>query len=174
MKKYEDEIPGRRINNIWHRQSYSSDKRYVVQTADRVIERCVLMSTDPGDLVFDPTCGSGTTAQMAEKWGRRWITCDTSTVAVAVARQRLTTASHPFWTINNQPDQPSGRHDPAAGFIYEQGAACVRGASCLRHCHRSTSSWWTAQIGHQRLSSASARRSRSSPRHPTPTYRFLR
>ena len=128
MKKYEEEIPGRRINNIWHRQSYSSDKRYVVQTADRVIERCILMSTDPGDLVFDPTCGSGTTAHMAEKWGRRWITCDTSTVAVAVARQRLTTATHPFWTIDDQLDQASGRYDPAAGFIYEK----VRHVSAAR------------------------------------------
>ncbi len=108
LKKFEDEIPGRRINNVWHRQSYASDKRYVVQTADSVIERCILMSTDPGDLVFDPTCGSGTTAQAAEKWGRRWITCDTSVVAVAVARQRFTTAVHPFWAIDQpNPTQPN-------------------------------------------------------------------
>jgi hypothetical protein len=65
------------------------DKRYVVQTAEKVIERCLLMTTDPGDLVLDPTCGSGTTAYVAEKWGRRWITCDTSRVAVTLAKQRL-------------------------------------------------------------------------------------
>ncbi len=107
-KWYEDEIPGRRIHNIWYRQMSTSDKRYVVQTADSVIERCILMSTDPGDLVFDPTCGSGTTAQVAEKWGRRWITADTSVVAVAVARQRFTTATHPFWTIAQpNPTQPN-------------------------------------------------------------------
>ena len=100
-KWYEDEIPGRRIHNIWHRQMSTSDKRYVVQTADSVIERCLLMATDPADLVLDPTCGAGTTAMAAEKWGRRWITCDTSTVAVAVARQRLTTATHPFWKIRS-------------------------------------------------------------------------
>ena len=127
-KWYEDEIPGRRIHNIWYRQMSTSDKRYVVQTADSVIERCVLMATDPGDLVLDPTCGAGTTAVIAEKWGRRWITCDTSTVSVAVARQRLTTATHPFWTINNQPNQSSGRYDPAAGFIYER----VRHVSAAR------------------------------------------
>ena len=74
-KWYEEEVPGRRINNMWHRQRFASDKRYVVQTADSVIERCVLMATDPGDLVFDPTCGGATTAVAAEKWGRRWITC---------------------------------------------------------------------------------------------------
>jgi SAM-dependent methyltransferase len=64
-----------------------------VQTTTKVIERCMLMTTDPGDLVLDPTCGSGTTAFVAEKWGRRWITCDTSRVALALAKQRLMTAT---------------------------------------------------------------------------------
>ena len=121
---YEEEVPGRKINNIWHRPMSTSDKVYVVQTANSVIERCLLMSTDPGDLVFDPTCGSGTTAQAAEKWGRRWITCDTSNVAVAVARQRFTTSTHPYWTIDDQSNGSSqldrGSSDPAAGFIYEK------------------------------------------------------
>ncbi len=90
-KKYEDEIPGRRINNIWPEQAFPSgrEKTYVVQTAIKIIERCVLMTTNPGDLVFDPTCGSGTTAYCAEKWGRRWITCDTSRVATVTTKQRL-------------------------------------------------------------------------------------
>ena len=127
-KQYEDEIPGRALNNIWAQKRAASDKRYIVQTANSIIERCILMSTDPGDLVFDPTCGAGTTAVAAEKWGRRWITCDTSTISVAVARQRLTTVTHPFWTINDQPDQPAGRCDPAAGFIYER----VRHVSAAR------------------------------------------
>ena len=69
-KRYEDEIPGRRINNLWHQIMRPADKRYVVQTADSVIERCILMATDPGDLVLDPTCGGATTALAAEKWGR--------------------------------------------------------------------------------------------------------
>ena len=129
-KLYEDEFPGRRTNNIWHRYLNERNKRYVVQTAETVIERCLLMSTDAGDLVLDPTCGSGTTAQTAERWGRRWITCDTSTVAVAVARQRLTTAIHPFWKVSQSEPQASvsSRTDPAAGFMYER----VRHASAAR------------------------------------------
>ena len=119
-KRYEDEIPGRRTNNVWSQQSYPSDKRYVVQTAETVIGRCMLMSTDPGDLVLDPTCGAGTTAVVAENWGRRWITCDTSTVAVAVARQRLTTAVHPFWRIEDESHSEASRYDPAAGFVCER------------------------------------------------------
>jgi len=98
-KHYESEVPGRRINNLWHRQRYPSDKRYVVQTADSVIERCLLMTSDPGDLVLDPTCGSGTTAYVAEQWGRRWISCDTSRVALALARQRLMTATFDYYTL---------------------------------------------------------------------------
>ena len=120
-KQYEEEIPGRQMNNIWHRQMRSLDKRYVVQTAGSVIERCILMSTDPGDLVLDPTCGAGTTAHAAEKWGRRWITCDTSTVAVAVARQRFTTAMYPFWKIYDHGGSGDRSHyDPAGGFAYER------------------------------------------------------
>ncbi len=99
MKRYEEEIPGRRINNIWHRQMYPSAKAYVVETAKSVISRCLLMSTDPGDLVFDPTCGSGTTAYVAEQWGRRWITCDTSRVALTLAKQRLMTATFDYYEL---------------------------------------------------------------------------
>ena len=73
-----------------------SDKIYVVQTNTKVIERCLLMTTDPGDLVLDPTCGSGTTAYVAEQWGRRWITCDTSRVALALAKHRLMTAKFDY------------------------------------------------------------------------------
>ena len=136
-KRYEHEIPGRRINNMWHQQMSASDKRYVVQTADTVIERCVLMATEPGDLVFDPTCGGATTAVAAEKWGRRWITCDTSPVAVSIARQRLSTATFPYWTladsadgarleagVSGKPEAPAPEggwgNDPAEGFVYER------------------------------------------------------
>jgi len=89
------------------------DLLYAVQTNTKVIERCILMTTDPGDLVFDPTCGSGTTAYCAEKWGRRWITCDTSRVALAIARQRLMTAKFDYYELK---DPEKG---PASGFIYE-------------------------------------------------------
>ena len=136
-KRYENEVPGRRINNVWSQQAYASDQRYVVQTADSVIERCLLMATDPGDLVFDPTCGGATTAVAAEKWGRRWITCDTSPVAVSIARQRLATATFPYWTLADSADgarqeaELSGKpeavppeggwgSDPASGFVYER------------------------------------------------------
>ena len=98
-KLYENEVPGRRINNIWAAPMSPTDKRYVVQTAAKAIQRCILMTTDPGDLVFDPTCGSGTTASVAEQWGRRWITCDTSRVAVAIARQRLMTANFDYYKL---------------------------------------------------------------------------
>ena len=136
-KRYENEVPGRRTHNVWSRQMSASDKRYVVQTADSVIERCLLMATDPGDVVFDPTCGGGTTAIAAETWGRRWITCDTSPVAVAIARQRLTTATFDYWTLADSaegavaeaefsglptcPEPGEGwGHDPAGGFVYER------------------------------------------------------
>ena len=106
-KRYEDEVPGRRINNIWAAPMSPTDKRYVVQTAAKAIQRCILMTTDPGDLVFDPTCGSGTTAYVAEQWGRRWITCDTSRVAVAIARQRLMTANFDYYELAH-PDEGIG------------------------------------------------------------------
>ncbi|MGR4000179.1 MAG: site-specific DNA-methyltransferase, partial [Alphaproteobacteria bacterium] len=98
-KNYEDEVPGRRINNIWVAQASPSGKRYVVETAPKIIQRCMLMTTDPGDVVFDPTCGSGTTAVVGEEWGRRWITCDTSRVAIAIARQRLMTANFDYYAL---------------------------------------------------------------------------
>jgi len=78
---------------------YSEQRVYVVQTATKVLERCILMTSDPGDLVFDPTCGSATTARVAEQWGRRWITCDTSRVAVTLAKQRLMTAQFDYYEL---------------------------------------------------------------------------
>ncbi len=86
-------------SNIWDDVHGEPDPIYVVQTSYKVIERCLLMTTDPGDLVLDPTCGSGTTAYVAEQWGRRWITCDTSRVALALARQRLMTTRLPYYQL---------------------------------------------------------------------------
>ena len=97
-KLYEDELPGVSVSATDWVFRGDSDKTYVVQTPQAVIERCMLMTTDPGDLILDPTCGSGTTAVSAEKWGRRWITSDASEVAVAVARQRLI-AQHFDWYL---------------------------------------------------------------------------
>lgn len=94
-----DDFAAYTINNIWSDIGGASDKRYVVETAPKIIERCILMTTDPGDLVLDPTCGSGTTAYVAEQWGRRWITIDTSRVAVALARSRLMGARYPYFLL---------------------------------------------------------------------------
>ena len=91
-------------------------KLYVVQTNERIVERCILMASDPGDLVLDPTCGSGTTAEIAEQWGRRWITIDTSRVAVSIARQRLTTARFEHYRTMTRGDGPS--ENPGSGFKY--------------------------------------------------------
>jgi adenine-specific DNA-methyltransferase len=95
------------INNIWRdvlMTGFSESKVYVVQTSSKIIERCLLMTTDPGDLVLDPTCGSGTTAYIAEEWGRRWITIDTSRVALALARTRLMAARYPYYLLADSPE----------------------------------------------------------------------
>ncbi len=112
-KRYEEEVPGRRIHNIWATTMSPDDKRYVVQTSPKVIQRAILMTSDPGDLVFDPTCGSGATALAAEEWGRRWITCDTSRVAIAIARQRLMTANFDYYELAH-PEEGVG-----SGFRYK-------------------------------------------------------
>ncbi|MBM3347145.1 MAG: site-specific DNA-methyltransferase [Betaproteobacteria bacterium] len=112
-KKYEHEVPGRRINNVWPDQMYPPDKKYVVETSHKTVQRCLLMTTDPGDLVFDPTCGSGTTAYVAEQWGRRWITCDTSRVALTLAKQRLMTAVFDYYDLAYQ------QEGVGSGFKYK-------------------------------------------------------
>ena len=101
VRPFED-YPYQTYNNIWDdtRQSgFGDEKVYIVQTGTRVVERCILMSTDPGDLVLDPTCGSGTSAYVAEQWGRRWITIDTSRVALALARARIMGARYPYYLL---------------------------------------------------------------------------
>ena len=105
--RYLDDFSVFGLSNIWTDigsvQSRTDPKVYVVQTAANVIQRCLMMTTDPGDLVLDPTCGSGTTAYVAEQWGRRWITCDTSRVALALARTRLMAAKFPYYLLADSP-----------------------------------------------------------------------
>ena len=104
--RYVDDYPVYQIDNVWNDTAisgYGRKKQYVVETSTKVIARCLLMTTDPGDLVFDPTCGSGTTAYVAEQWGRRWITCDTSRVALALARTRLMAAKYPYYLLADSP-----------------------------------------------------------------------
>jgi adenine-specific DNA-methyltransferase len=108
------DAPFSALTALWSDTSAPTDKSYVVQTNNKVIQRCVLMTTSPGDLVFDPTCGSGTTAYVAEHWGRRWITVDTSRVPLALARQRLLTATYPYFELV----EPS--RGPAGGFVYKR------------------------------------------------------
>ncbi len=100
--RYFDDYRAFPISDNWDDTSiagFASDKRYVVETSTKVVERCLLMVTDPGDLVLDPTCGSGTTATVAEQWGRRWITIDTSRVALALARARIMGSRYPFYLL---------------------------------------------------------------------------
>jgi adenine-specific DNA-methyltransferase len=99
-----DDFPVQEISNVWTDTFAEADKVYVVQTSEKVIERCLLMTTDPGDLVLDPTCGSGTTAAVAEQWGRRWITCDTSRVSLALARTRMISAKYPYYLLADSPE----------------------------------------------------------------------
>ena len=121
--RFFNDFPARPLNNFWDDtiSSFMADKVYVVQTNVKVVERCIQMTTDPGDLVLDPTCGSGTTAHVAESWGRRWITIDSSRVAVAIARQRLLTAKFDTYKTKDasegvDPDKPK---NPGTGFHYK-------------------------------------------------------
>jgi adenine-specific DNA-methyltransferase len=114
---YLDDFPFSNLTTVWDDTgtgSFLEPNIYVVQTAVRVIQRCVLMTTEPGDLVLDPTCGSGTTAFCAEQWGRRWITIDTSRVPLALARQRLLTATFPWFDLQNE------SRGPASGFVFRR------------------------------------------------------
>lgn len=113
--RYIDDFPYTEYTNIWDdtvQSTFSPEKIYVVQTAKKVIQRCMLMTTDPGDLVLDITCGSGTTAYVAEQWGRRWITCDTSRVSIALAKKRLMTAYFDYYKLAH-PKQGIG-----SGMLY--------------------------------------------------------
>ena len=101
------------LHNVWSDTAPAANKIYVVQTGEKVIQRCMLMTTDPGDLVLDITCGSGTTAVVAEQWGRRWITCDTSRVAITLAKQRLMTATFDYYKLAHE-EQGVG-----SGFVYK-------------------------------------------------------
>jgi adenine-specific DNA-methyltransferase len=117
FRSFIDDLPITITHNIWTDTitgSFNEERLYVVQTNPKIIERCMLMTTDPGDLVLDPTCGSGTTAYVAEQWGRRWLTIDTSRVPLALARQRLLTATYPWYELKDDAAGPGG------GFVYKR------------------------------------------------------
>ena len=115
-RRFASDFPYRPLSNIWTDTltgGYAEQRYYVVQTVTKILQRCILMTTDPGDLVLDPTCGSGTTAYVAEQWGRRWITCDTSRVAVTLAKQRLMAADFDYYELAH-PEEGIG-----SGFRYK-------------------------------------------------------
>jgi adenine-specific DNA-methyltransferase len=112
---YLEDYPVSALTNLWADTKGADNKLYVVQTSETVVSRCILLATDPGDLILDITCGAGTTAACAERWGRRWITCDTSRVAINITRQRLLSAVFENWRCRVP-------NKPASGFIYEKAA----------------------------------------------------
>lgn len=143
---YYEDNPLQTMDNIWTDSgsaSTSYEKIYIVQTGTRQIQKCLLMTTDPGDLVLDPTCGSGTTAYVAEQWGRRWITIDTSRVALALARTRLMSAKYPYYLLADSPEgiqkegeitkqllqtQVKTENDIRKGFVYKRVPHITLGA----------------------------------------------
>ena len=133
-KSYEDDYPVSELTNVWTDTVGELKKNYVVQTSTKIVQRCLLMSTDPGDLVIDPTCGSGTTAVVAEQFGRRWITIDSSRVALAIAKQRMLSTKFPYylladsdegrekeWSLSGKPSTNSPvQGDIRQGFVYQR------------------------------------------------------
>ena len=166
LKQYFDETPGDRITNLWPEQIRERDKRYVVQTGRKAIERCILMTTRPGELVLDPTAGSGMTAVVAETWGRRWISIDASRDAVAVARERLLTTEYPAHLLldtragreaenalrrqhHEQPldnDTAEDGTDPGHGFVLERQSRVT--AATLAYVNRPDKAHHQAVIRH--------------------------
>ncbi|MFG6664313.1 site-specific DNA-methyltransferase [Sulfitobacter sp. 916] len=133
-RRFIQDYPGYEVNNIWDDLAVRTDKQYVVETSTSAVARCLLMTTDPGDLVLDPTCGSGTTAHVAEQWGRRWITIDTSRVALALARARIMGAKYPWYLLKDSeagqkkeaevtrsaPATAATYNDIRHGFVYQR------------------------------------------------------
>lgn len=134
-KRFIDDFPAIELYNVWDDVKAGEAKAYVVQSVRKIVERCLLMTTDPGDLVLDPTCGSGTTAYVAEQWGRRWITIDTSRVALALARTRLMSAQYPYYLLADSEEgikkesaitgqtpstNPHTSEDIKKGFVYKR------------------------------------------------------
>jgi adenine-specific DNA-methyltransferase len=132
--QYFDELSTIDLDNVWQDTRGELRKTYVVQTTTKAIKRCLLMTTDPGDLVLDPTCGSGTTAYVSEEWGRRWVTIDTSRVALALARSRIMGAKYPYYLLKDSregqqkeadishtiPSEKATYDNIRQGFVYER------------------------------------------------------
>jgi len=134
--RYLEDFPALDLGNNWTDVAGVSDRVYVVQTNEKMITRCLLMTTDPGDLVLDPTCGSGTTAYVAEQWGRRWITCDTSRVALAIARQRLLTAKFDYFKLKEHAQDERATSEGDTGILPVSAPLQIRQGAYLPHWTR--------------------------------------
>ena len=135
--RFLDDFPVQPLINLWddtNRPGYIDQKQYVVQTTVKIIERCLLMTTDPGDLVLDPTCGSGTTAFVAEQWGRRWITIDTSRVALSLAKHRLMTAKFDYYRLRALNAEDRERNPHGTWIAEQDGNGKPTGRQLTFHC----------------------------------------
>jgi adenine-specific DNA-methyltransferase len=161
FKRYLKDFPYKTVSNWWDQIGGAPDPIYVVQTNEEIIKRCILMTTDPGDLVLDPTCGSGTTAHVAEEWGRRWITIDTSRVALALARQRLMAARYRSYLLQDSAEgarkegELTGRPPKIGpfgqsirqGFVYQRAPHVTSGAIARNSEIDVISEKWQVTIG---------------------------
>ncbi len=182
--RFLDDFRAQAIGNVWldtGTGSFTDEKIYVVQSGTKAVQRCILMATDPGDLVLDPTCGSGTTAYVAEQWGRRWITIDTSRVALALARTRLMAARYPWYLLADSPEgrrkeaeltgrpplDGATRNDLRQGFVYERVPHIT--LKSIANNSRIDDIWekWQATLEPLRAS-LNAALGRSAPHAPTP------
>lgn len=164
-RRYLEDFSAYSITNSWHDTAGSPGKVYVVQTSVKVVQRCMLMSTDPGDLVLDPTCGSGTTAMVAEEWGRRWITCDTSRVSLAVARTRILATRLPYYLLADsddgrakdmaltgvQPPDERPQLDVRHGFVYKRVPHVTLKAIANNEEIETISSEWQPRLDESRV-----------------------
>ena len=134
-KRYEEDMPGRHINAIWTDLRGARDKQYVVETPPKVLERCLLMTTDPGDLVLDLTCGSGAMPFQAETWGRRWIAIDVAQVSIAIARERLITNTYPYHMLKDSPEGAKLDHEMEQAFLPAEKKTPFEGKAAYEHKH---------------------------------------
>ena len=157
-KRYEGDVPGRYITSIWTDTTAPQDKQYIVETPPKAVERCILMTTDPGDLILDLTCGSGAMPFQAETWGRRWIAIDVAQVSIAIARERLITNTYPYHMLKDSPEgakldheteqellppeertpfeekaDDTYKHDPQGGFVVERQLRVSAGTLAYGH-----------------------------------------
>lgn len=161
-KLYSSDFTRQELSNLWADTGGATKMRYVTETSKTVVQRCILMTTDPGDLVLDPTCGGGTTATVAEQWGRRWITIDTSRVALALSRTRLMSARYPYYILADSPEgvvleakltndveraiNAKTAHDIKKGFVYRREPHIMLRSISNNHAIEDIHTQWQEQL----------------------------